>query len=58
MESFEYINTVREFPGNQLSDKLLGNLRDAAISCWNLFSLKGYARVDVRTDSDGQCVCD
>jgi D-alanine-D-alanine ligase len=53
MESFEYINTVREFPGSQLSDKLLTNLRNAAISCWNLFSLKGYARVDVRTDSDG-----
>ena len=53
MESFEYINTVREFPGNQLSDKLLTNLRNAAVSCWNLFNLKGYARVDVRTDSDG-----
>jgi len=53
MESFEYINTVREFPGNQLSDKLLSNLRNAAVSCWNLFNLKGYARVDVRTDSDG-----
>jgi D-alanine-D-alanine ligase len=53
MESFEYINTVREFPGDKLCDKLLPNLRDAAISCWNLFNLKGYARVDVRTDSDG-----
>jgi D-alanine-D-alanine ligase len=53
MESFEYINTVREFPGSQLSDKLLANLRDAALSCWNLFNLKGYARVDVRTDDDG-----
>lgn len=52
MESFEYINTVREFPGDKISDKLLANLRDAAISCWKLFSLKGYARVDVRTDSD------
>jgi D-alanine-D-alanine ligase len=53
MESFEYINTVREFPGNRLSDKLLANLRKAAISSWNLFNLKGYARVDVRTDDDG-----
>jgi D-alanine-D-alanine ligase len=53
MESFEYINTVREFPGSQLSDKLLANLRDAALSCWNLFNLKGYARVDVRTDDAG-----
>jgi D-alanine-D-alanine ligase len=52
MESFEYINTVREFPGIKLSDTLLANLRDAAKSCWNLFNLKGYARVDVRTDKD------
>jgi D-alanine-D-alanine ligase len=52
MDSFEYINTVREFPGNKLNDKLKSNLRDAAISCWNLFGLKGYARVDVRTDID------
>jgi D-alanine-D-alanine ligase len=53
MESFEYINTVREFPGNHLSDKLLANLKNAAISSWKLFNLKGYARVDVRTDNDG-----
>ncbi len=52
MESFEYTNTVREFPGNNLSPKLLANLRQSAFSCWNLFGLKGYARVDVRTDSN------
>ena len=51
MDSFEYINTVREFPGKKLNQKLLTNLRDAALSCWNLFGLKGYARVDVRTDN-------
>jgi len=52
MDSFEYINTVREFPGNKLNNQLLSNLRNAALSCWNLFGLKGYARVDVRTDSN------
>ena len=52
MESFEYINTVREFPGNKLNNQLVSNLRKAALSCWNLFDLKGYARVDVRTDSN------
>jgi D-alanine-D-alanine ligase len=52
MESFEYINTVREFPGNKISDQLAENLKTAALSCWNLFALKGYARVDVRTDSN------
>jgi D-alanine-D-alanine ligase len=51
MESFEYINTVREFPGNKVSNKLAKRLKEAALSCWNLFGLKGYARVDVRTDN-------
>ncbi|MGE5421034.1 MAG: D-alanine--D-alanine ligase family protein [Chloroflexota bacterium] len=50
MDSFEYINTPREFPE---IDKTLGKkLKETAIDCWNLFGLKGYARVDVRADSD------
>jgi D-alanine-D-alanine ligase len=52
MDSFEYINTVREFPGNKINNKLSKNMRSAALSCWHLFNLKGYARVDVRTDSN------
>ncbi len=52
MDSFEYINTVREFPGEKLSTRLKANLKEAAISCWNLFGLKGYVRVDVRTDKN------
>ncbi|HUX57628.1 MAG TPA: ATP-grasp domain-containing protein [Bacteroidales bacterium] len=48
--SFEYNNTVREFPGEKLSNDLEENLNEAAVSCWHLFGLKGYARVDVRTD--------
>jgi D-alanine-D-alanine ligase len=52
MDSFEYVNTVREFPGNQINPDLEKKLKEAAISCWNLFGLKGYARVDARTDSD------
>jgi len=51
-DSFEYINTVREFPGNKLSDRLEKNLMDSALACWQLFGLKGYARVDVRVDSN------
>lgn len=50
MDSFEYENTVREFP--VLNSKLEKNLKDVAIKCWNLFGLKGYARVDARTDAD------
>lgn len=51
IESFEYINTVREFPGNSLNMVLERNLKETACACWRLFGLRGYARVDVRTDS-------
>lgn len=50
MESFEYVNTPREFPA--LDKAIEKKLKETAINCWNLFGLKGYARVDVRTDSD------
>jgi D-alanine-D-alanine ligase len=51
-DSFEYKNTVREFPGSSLDKQLDIDLQNAVIACWNLFGLKGYARVDVRTDSN------
>lgn len=51
-DCFEYDNTVREFPGEALGAELEKNLREAAIKCWHLFELKGYARVDARIDSD------
>jgi len=53
MDSFEYANTVREFPGDKLGKQLEDNLKEAARACWHLFGLKGYARVDARTDSRG-----
>jgi D-alanine-D-alanine ligase len=51
-DSFEYENTVREFP-KDLDKELLARLHKAALECWNLFGLKGYARVDSRVDKDG-----
>ena len=51
MDTFEYENTVREFPGDKLKPELEKNLRETARACWELFGLKGYARVDMRTDS-------
>ena len=51
-DSFEYENTIREFPGDKLSLKLQKELRETALACWHLFGLKGYARVDVRIDSE------
>ncbi len=50
--SFEYANTIRKFPAEALDKKLLSELQKAAVGCWNLFGLKGYARVDMRTDKD------
>jgi D-alanine-D-alanine ligase len=52
MDSFEYINTVREFPGKSLNKTLEKNLKESAIACWHLFGLKGYARVDARIDTN------
>ena len=51
-DTFEYDNTVRDFPGDKLDANLMKNLRKVAADCWNLFRLKGYARVDVRVDSE------
>jgi len=52
METFEYANTVREFPGDKISKELEKKLKEAARDCWHLFGLKGYARVDARIDSN------
>jgi D-alanine-D-alanine ligase len=52
MESFEYVNTVREFPGKDLNPVLKEKLMTTALKCWNVFGLKGYARVDMRTDEN------
>jgi len=49
--SFQYKNSKRNFPPD-LSEKLMANIRSAALGCWHTFGLKGYARVDMRTDSD------
>ncbi len=51
--TFEYINTIREFPGKELSPEFIGRLKETAEACWHLFRLKGYARVDVRADGNG-----
>ena len=52
IDSYEYVNTVRNFPGGKLGVDLERKLKDTAKSCWNLFGLKGYARVDVRVDNE------
>ncbi|MCJ7449622.1 MAG: ATP-grasp domain-containing protein [Bacteroidales bacterium] len=49
-DSFEYANTIREFPGSKLNTVLKGKIESAALKCWQVFGLKGYARVDMRVD--------
>lgn len=49
-ESFEYLNTPRDFP--VLDKTFEKRLIETALNCWKLFGLRGYARVDVRTDSN------
>jgi D-alanine-D-alanine ligase len=51
--SFEYHNTraTHRFP--EEDGVLLTKLRAAAMACWTLFDLRGYARVDFRVDESG-----
>lgn len=50
--SFEYENTIREFPRDRLNPTLSGRIKETALRCWDVFGLKGYARVDMRIDSN------
>lgn len=52
-ESFEYKNTVREFPHSRLDPMLREKIDETALKCWNVFGLRGYARVDLRVDQAG-----
>jgi len=48
--SFEYNNTIRNFDFGAKDRSLIDRLREIALLCWKIFSLKGYARVDFRVD--------
>lgn len=50
--SFEYQNTVRKFPGEDLDPELRQRIMTAARRCWEVFGLRGYARVDMRVDKN------
>jgi D-alanine-D-alanine ligase len=53
-DSFEYNNTIRKFNFQKNDAGLISSLRKIALRCWNLFSLRGYARVDFRVDNNGK----
>lgn len=50
--TFEYENTVRIFPGADLDQELGDRIRITAKQCWNVFGLRGYARIDMRIDKN------
>lgn len=52
--SFEYHNTVRSFGLEEKEPQLAENLKQICLDSWTLFGLKGYARVDLRVDDQGQ----
>ncbi len=51
--SFEYHNTNRLFGLEKTEAELANKLKQLCIDAWNLFGLKGYARVDLRVDEKG-----
>jgi len=53
-DSFEYKNTVRTFDYLQEDMPLLDELKQVCMKCWDIFNLKGYARVDFRIDQNGK----
>ncbi len=52
--SFEYNSTITKFDFNENDDNLISVLCEIASRCWNLFSLRGYARIDFRVDNKGK----
>jgi len=53
-ESETYTGTPRRFGLEQDEPKLAARLTELALSCWTLFGLAGYARVDFRVDAKGE----
>jgi D-alanine-D-alanine ligase len=52
--SMEFTRTPRRFAFPDRDRDLLETLRELALHCWELFALRGYARVDFRVDAAGQ----
>ena len=53
-DSFEYNNTIRKFDFEDDDAPLISSLCEISLQCWNIFSLRGYARVDFRVDKNGK----
>ncbi len=53
-DSFEYRHTIRKFHIYEKKNELITKMHNIALQCWEVFGLKGYARVDFRVDQGGQ----
>lgn len=51
-KSYEYKNTKRNFNFKKDEEPLLKNLKDICMKCWEIFGLRGYARIDFRVDKN------
>jgi D-alanine-D-alanine ligase len=51
--SYEFNNTPRRFDFAEEDRPLLSKLVGISRACWDLFALRGYARVDFRVDAHG-----
>ncbi len=51
--SFEFQHTNRTFQFGDSDRSLLDRLTEISLTCWKVFRLKGYARVDFRVDEGG-----
>ncbi len=52
--SSEYHQTPRVFDFDAADQELLAQLRHLSRSCWSVFGLRGYARIDFRVDESGR----
>jgi D-alanine-D-alanine ligase len=50
-DSFEYIHTARTFEFTEQDNNLLSRLAAVSLQCVSVFRLGGYARIDLRVDS-------
>ena len=53
-DSFECRNTVRRFVDPVSEAALCAELGRVSLECWDIFQLRGYARVDFRVDAAGK----
>jgi D-alanine-D-alanine ligase len=53
-DSYEYHHTPRCFDFPETDNKLLSELKQTAVRCWQVFGLGGYVRVDFRVDTHGR----